>query len=353
MLLILPWSAACANALRNRPLLDRANRRLCGQVIDYTRNHGRDNRIWSPALCQKRDLYVYLPPGYDPCRRYPLVLWLHGFAQDEVSFLRDVIPRLDRAIVCGELPPVIIAAPDGSLHGHACLFSAGSFFLNTKAGAFEDYLMCDVWNFLHEHYSIRPEREAHALAGVSMGGGAAFNKAIKYRERFKIALGIFPPLNTRWVDCKGRYRGNFDPCCWGWRTDFSRRREVVARFYGLVTIRMGQLIRPLYGRSSETLAEVSRENPIEMLDAYDVREGQLSMFVAYGAKDQFNLDAQIESFLYVACHRGLTVTVLHDPKGKHNRRTALSFVSPAIAWLAPQLAPYSPSLAPDPCRPGR
>src|SRR5260370_24427416 len=140
--------------------------------------------------------------------------------------------------------------------------------------------------------------------------------------------------------------GNFAPCCWGWRTDFSRRREVVARFYGIVTIRMGQVIRPLYGRSTETLAEVSRENPIEMLDAYDVREGQLSMFVAYGAKDQFNLDAQIESFLYVAHQRGLTVTVLHDPKGKHDRRTALRFVAPAIAWLAPQLAPYSPPLAP-------
>jgi len=344
MLLLLPWAPACGNGLRNRPALARANRRLYGQLIDYTRNHGRDNRLWSPALGQMRDLYVYLPPGYDPCQRYPLVLWLHGFAQDEMSFLRYVIPSLDRAIACGRLPPVIIAAPDGSLRGHSCLFSAGTFFLNSKAGAFEDYLMGDVWNFLHAHYPIRPEREAHVLAGVSMGGGAAFNKVIKYRDRCKIALAIFPPLNTRWMDCKGNYMANFDPCCWGWRTDFSRRREVVARFYGLVTIRMGQVVRPLYGRSSNTLAEVSRENPIEMLGAYDVHEGDVSMFVAYGGRDQFNLDAQIESFLYVSCQRGLTVKVVYDPRGKHDLKTARSFVPDAIAWLAPQLAPYSPPL---------
>ena len=69
--------------------------------------------------------------------------------------------------------------------------------------------MCDVWNFMRDG-SIRPEAQAHVLAGVSMGGGAAFNKAIKYRDRCKIALAIFPPLNTRWMDCKGRYMANFD-----------------------------------------------------------------------------------------------------------------------------------------------
>ncbi len=341
--LFLCCSCATAHPLRYRPLLDRTNSKLAGQVLDFTKNHGEDNRMWSPALCEKRDLYVYLPPGYDPKNRYPLVLWLHGFAQDEMSFLQDVVGRLDAAIACGKLPPMIIAAPDGTLKGRACMFTnVASFFVNSKAGAYEDYLMVDVWNLLHEQFSIRPEREAHIIAGVSMGGGAAYNKAFKYPERFKFVLGIFPPVNTRWENCRGRYRANFDPDCWNFRTDFSRRREVVARFYGIFTIRMGAILRPLYGSGTApgTLEEIIAENPLELMIRNNVQDGDYSMYIAYGGRDEFNIDAQVESFLYVAKQRGISIHTAYDPKGHHDRKTALSFVPDILDWLGPQLARY-------------
>jgi len=31
-----------------------------------------------PPSNQKRDVYVYVPPGYRCAQRYPLVIWLHG-----------------------------------------------------------------------------------------------------------------------------------------------------------------------------------------------------------------------------------------------------------------------------------
>jgi hypothetical protein len=341
VLLALVPSMASANPLRRLPELNRVNRNLHGHILDYTRNHGADRRIWSAALQQKRDLYVYLPPGFDPAKRYPLMLWLHGFAQDEYHFLRDVIVPLDKAIACGQLPPTIIAVPDGSLHGLDCLFSAGSFFLNTEAGRFEDYLMCDVWKFVTGRFPIRPEPEAHVIAGVSMGAGAAFNKAIKYPETFKIAVGLFPPLNLRWQDCRGRYKAEFDPACWGWRTDFKHRHTVVARFYGVIPIHLRAIISPLYSRRNpDTLPAVIRNNPIEMLDLYDVQPGAIQMYAAYGGKDQFNIAAQVESFLYVANQRGLEVGVGYEPNGKHDRPTALQLLPGIISWLAPRLAPY-------------
>ena len=52
--------------------LDHLNGKLCGRVVDYTQNHGADRRIYSPILGRPRDLYVYLPPGYDPSVAYPL-----------------------------------------------------------------------------------------------------------------------------------------------------------------------------------------------------------------------------------------------------------------------------------------
>lgn len=330
--------------LFQRGSLDRLNRKLAGHVDDYTNNHGSDLRIWSEALHERRDLYVYLPPGFDPCKKYPIILWLHGFAQDEQSFLTDLVPRVDKAMAEGKLPPAILASPDGSLNDARCLFNAGSFFLNTKAGNFEDFLMVDVWDFLVNHYPIRPEPEAHVIAGVSMGGGAAFNKCIKYPERFKVVVGVFPPVNLRWENCRGRYMANFDPDCWGWREDFSRPLEPVGRFYfGLVTIRLRQVYAPLFGRRDPSAVDqISRENPIEMLELYDVRPCEREMYIAYGGKDEFNIDAQVESFLFVARERGLKVHVDYDPHGHHNRATAYRLMPGTFEWLSARLAPYAP-----------
>jgi S-formylglutathione hydrolase FrmB len=339
-----PWCEVEAQCLLPRPFeLDRVNRQLGGHIVDYTKDHGADHSLWSPALGQWRDMYVYLPPGYDPSKSYPLILWLHGYSQDEQSFLTVGAPQLDQAMRTGQIPPSIVAVPDGSLRGVEGYFSAGSFFLNTPVGGrFEDYLMQDVWDFLTTNYPIRPEPEAHAIVGVSMGGGAAFHTAIKYQDRFKTAVGFYPPLNSRWEDCHGRYRGKFDPNCWGWRTNFDRGREVLGRFYFVFAVRERRVGFPLYGRGNpDTLALVSSENPIEMLDSYDVREGQLNLYVAYGGLDQFNIDAQVESFLYHAHERGVTVDVDFDPRGKHDNATVLRLMPAALVWLGRRLAPYA------------
>jgi S-formylglutathione hydrolase FrmB len=339
------WSPCQAGVLWNREDLERINRRLQGQVVDYTDNHGADRRIWSASLQEKRALYIYLPPGFDPQERYPFMIWLHGFAQNERSFLQYVVDDLDAAMGAGRLPPMIVVAPDGSLTRNPVRISAGSFFLNTQAGNFEDFVMVDVWNFVVEHYPIRPEPEAHVLAGVSMGGGAAYTLAMKHRDRVKVVLGIMPPLNNRWLDCHCRYLTPFSPRCWGWRTDFSNPYEVVGRFYGIITIRLKDVLDGLYTGGPETAALVSRDNPIELIDRLCLQEGELAMYVGYGGRDQFNLAAQVESFLYRAKQRGLTVTVAYDPKGKHDYATAQEFLPSVTAWLTFLLAPYSPPSA--------
>jgi S-formylglutathione hydrolase FrmB len=321
--------------------LDRLNRKLHGQVVDHTRNHGTDRRIYCPSLGQKRDLYVYLPPGFDPAKKYPLCIYLHGIRQDETGFTEDVVRPLDEAMACGKLPPMIIAAPDGSDRGTSCLMVTGTFFTNSKLGAFEDYVVYDVYDFLMSNYPIRPEPEAHVLLGASMGGGASYALAIKHRDRFRIAIAVFPPLNVRWISCRGKYFDNFDPCCWAWRDDFTRGWQVVGRFYGVVTIRLGRTVYPLYGRKNPDLLNlIIATNPIEMLDLYDVRPGDLELFVAYGGKDEFNLDAQVESFLYRARQKNLEVGVAYDPNGRHDVKTALSFLPAIYAWLGPRLEPY-------------
>jgi hypothetical protein len=346
---VVAWFAATSCALAEGHLLsdplEQLNRSIGGQVVDYTNNHGRDCRLWSAALCQKRDMYVYLPPCFDPAKKYPVMIWLHGFAQDEKSFLTYVAPQLDKGIRCGKIPPMIVVAPDGSLGRRVFQISAGSFFINSKAGNFEDYIIQDVWPFMLQNYPIVPEREGHILAGVSMGGNGAFSLGFKHPEQFKIICGIYPPVNTRWVDCHGRYMANFDPCCWGWREDFTHLHDVVGRFYGVVVIPLRSVIRPLYDIGPDTAAEIALNNPIEMIDRLGIHPGQFDLYIAYGGKDQFNIDAQVESFLYFAKQRGLPVQVGYDPHGRHDAPTALKLLPGILCWLNEKLAAYQVSVS--------
>jgi S-formylglutathione hydrolase FrmB len=173
-----------------------------------------------------------------------------------------------------------------------------------------------------------------------MGGFGAFNLAFKHRDLFKVAVGVFPPLNLRWVDCHDNYRANFDPDCWGWRSEL-RPREVVARIC-IFRVRMWQLVDPILGGEPDAIEHMARENPIELLETLDIRPGQLDLYVAYAGKDQFNIDAQVESFLYVAKQRNLEIGVGYAPHGRHGPLTAVRLLPDIFDWLRERLTPYAP-----------
>jgi len=336
VLLSFAVGSADASGIGGHGELARVNRSLQGHVVDFTFNHGKDRRIWSPALSAKRDLYVYLPPGFDPSKKYLLTIFLHGAGQDEQFFLKSVVKDFDQAISDGKIPPVIIAAPDGAMRGRPSYFSLATFFANSDAGRYEDYLMQDVWNFLMTNFPIRPEREAHALIGVSMGGSAAFSQAIKHKDKVKIAMGVMPALNLRWVDCHGRYDAPFDPGCWGWRTQL-RPFEIVGRPKEVLKIRFFNLYGALIGHGPDAMAKLSRFNPIEVMDEYGLQPGELDLYIAYGGKDEFNIPAQVESFLHRAKERGIAVTVDFDSNGRHDEASGRRLLPAALRWVTPLL----------------
>jgi hypothetical protein len=319
-------------------LARREARRICGQLIDHTNYHGSDKRLCSQILGEKRGLYVYLPPGYDPCKQYPVIVYLHGFSGDENEFPRYVMRYFDKAIVEGRLPPTIIASPDGRFRQ----LLLGALFLNNKHGDYEDYFMQEVWPFLLANYPIRPEREAHVLLGQSTGGWSAYTLAIKHRECFGVVAGLIPLLNLRWLDCHGKYRANFDPCCWGWRNELCSN-QLFGIYYGLF-FSYKQFMNRIYWWGPRGFAAMSADNPIELLDRCDVRPGDLTMYVGYVRKDQFNVDAQVASFLHVAHCRGLCVDVEYrEQGGAHNMSSTQQFFPKVADWLGPILAPYSPA----------
>jgi S-formylglutathione hydrolase FrmB len=314
------------------------NSKLHGKVLDFTNNHGSDNRIWSRALCQKRDLYVYVPPGYDPTLSYSFGFYMHGAGQDEDAFVQNIVQRFDEAIATGKLPPLIIAAPDGSLKGRPSLLRSASFWANGIAGRFEDYVQQDLWNFMNCNFRIRPEREAHALIGASMGGTGAFSHGIKYKDRYKMVVGVMPAVNLRWVDADGHYESKFDPNNWGWRSRM-KPLEVIGRPDVPFKVRAFELFRPIVGHGANAIARLSSFNPIEQIDRYCLKEGELSMYIGYGGCDEFNIDAQVDSFLYFAKCRGISVTADFDPCGHHTTEFGLKLLPNIMTWIAPQVPP--------------
>ncbi len=208
--------------------------RLAGTIDDYTQNHDQDRRLFSPILGMPRDLYVYLPPGYTPARQYPLILYFHMSYVDEHTFIKSrQIQQLDRLICQGKVPPVIVACPDGTYSGENSTRSAHSLYVNGLGGRVEDHVMNEVVPFLMGRYSIRPERQSHALLGASAGGFGAASLAIRRRDFFGAVATLAAPLNLRYSTVDDRYAADFDPATYRWKTTYDPEETAGVFYFGL------------------------------------------------------------------------------------------------------------------------
>jgi hypothetical protein len=107
--------------------------------------------------------------------------------------------------------------------------------------------------------------------------------------------------------------------------------------WGLIKVRYCTLFTPLTSSGPEAMAELSRINPVEIMVNTGLRDGELDLYAAYAGKDEFNIDAQVESFLWVARERSISVAVDYDPKGKHDIATGARLFPAAIRWVAPRV----------------
>jgi S-formylglutathione hydrolase FrmB len=343
ILIAASWASASQAQVFDLVSLDRLNRKLCGRVVDHTWNHGHDRRIFSPILGMKRDLYIYLPPGYDPSVAYPLIVFLHGADIDEHAFLdpKDLV-RLDGMMLRGEIPRVIVAAPDGTYEGKNRIVGTHSLWVNGLGGRFEDHVVEEVVPYLTRNYSIRPEPRAHALLGISAGGYGAMGMALKHRDVFGVVATLGGPLNMRYYNIQGRYGDDFNPLTYRERTVYDPN-EIIARYYaGLVRRKVKTFLNPVYGPDPGVIDRVTRDNPADLLNSTNLQPGELAIYVGYPGQDHYNFDAHDESFAWIAASRGVAVTLVRDPKGKHNLPYFEKAEPPAFEWLGRQLLPPIP-----------
>ncbi len=133
-----------------------------------------------------RDLFVYLPPGYDRgSERYPVAWCLSGFTGRGRMMLNDnpwspgIADRMDALLASGRAKPMILALPDCFTH------IGGSQYVNSPAlGRYEDHVIEELVPFVDSRYRTLAAREHRGVIGKSSGGYGALMLGMRRPETF-------------------------------------------------------------------------------------------------------------------------------------------------------------------------
>ncbi len=128
---------------------------------------------------------LYLPADYETSQRaYPIVYLLHGYGDADDGWVQfgEVNRYADAAITNGDIPPMIIAMPDGG----------ASFYINSYDGAtkYEDFFIKEFMPFIEKTYRVKTQKRFRGIAGLSMGGYGTLIYSLKYPDLFAAAAPL-------------------------------------------------------------------------------------------------------------------------------------------------------------------
>ncbi len=137
-----------------------------GEIVTQTLDSKvlRGNPLKDPT---RRDVVTYLPPRFDPHKRYPAAYAIVGYTGTGRSLLsvdplgEDLKSRLDRLIRTGRMGPIIIPMVD-------CFTRVGGnqYITSTATGRYDDYLRKEVVPFVESRYRVG----RRGIWGKSSGG---------------------------------------------------------------------------------------------------------------------------------------------------------------------------------------
>jgi len=146
----------------------------------------------SAVAGDNRDYYVYTPAGYDPSaqRAYPVLYLLHGFSDDASGWTAvgraNVI--LDNLIAQGKAKPMIVVMPLG--YGTMEMIRVGwdawshPELRKQNFDKFRQALLQEVMPRTESEYRVTRDRNARAIAGLSMGGSESLLTGLNNLDKF-------------------------------------------------------------------------------------------------------------------------------------------------------------------------
>ncbi len=145
----------------------------------------------------------------------------------------------------------------------------------------------------------------------------------------------------RYDNCRHRYGDDFDPADFRMRTEYEPDMVIATYYHGLLRRRVRTFLGPVYGEDPGLIARVTRDNPADLLEATDLRPGELAMYVNYSALDNYNFDAQAESFAWLAARRGVAVEMVRGRRAPTTTSPTSRLPSrpPTAGWEAGSCRP--------------
>ncbi len=140
---------------------------------------------------EKRAL-VYLPSGYTPEKKYPVLYLLHGIGGDETEWQNGGgIAVLDELFASGAARDTIVVMPNGrtctDFRNRAGHILGGRIIMTDNVRGFYKFdkeLRNDLIPAVEAAYPVIEDRTGRALAGLSMGGMQALNFGTKMTDLF-------------------------------------------------------------------------------------------------------------------------------------------------------------------------
>jgi enterochelin esterase family protein len=170
------------------------------------------HRERSKTIGELRDFWVYTPPGYDAVaqRTYPTLYLLHGVMDDASAWTTAGLAQtiLDNLIADGGVKPMLVVMPLG--YGFANVTDqigmqfGGPATQKRIMDVLTHYVLDELMPLVEHAYKVTKDREARAIAGLSMGGAQALFIGLNHPARFawvgafSSALVMFGEPFTSW-----------------------------------------------------------------------------------------------------------------------------------------------------------
>ncbi|HLJ90722.1 MAG TPA: alpha/beta hydrolase-fold protein [Candidatus Angelobacter sp.] len=156
--------------------------------------HGEvHHHYYKSAIAEdSRDFYVYTPPGYSPADKqtYPVLYLLHGYSDgaDGWTAVGRANVILDNLIAQQKAKPMIVVMPlgYGTMEFVRTGVSAwGNHDLrNRNFDKFQNALLSEVIPQVEAEYRVNKDRNARAIAGLSMGGSESLLAGLNHLDKF-------------------------------------------------------------------------------------------------------------------------------------------------------------------------